>query len=126
MTTKRPALDLLNDIGKGKLAHELTEALHDLVAACLDTGRKGTVQLALTIEPDKNAPRERFNVAHVIVAKTPRVAARPSMFFVTDDGNLSRTDPRQERFEPLRSLDGTTVDDADTGATTTSSSRKAN
>lgn len=36
MTHQRPALDLLNDIGRGKLSRELTEALHELNKACLE------------------------------------------------------------------------------------------
>lgn len=51
MTHQRPALDLLNDIGRGKLARELTEALHQLNTACLETGKKGQLQLRLTVEP---------------------------------------------------------------------------
>lgn len=101
MTRQRPALDLIADIRRGKVAADLTEELHALIAACVDTGKKGELLLKLTIEPDKNAPQERFNVDGRVVAKTPVRSQRPSLFFVTDDGNLTRTDPRQEAFEGL-------------------------
>lgn len=120
MTHHRPALDLLNDIGRGKLSRELTEALHELNKACLETGKKGQLQLRLTIEPDKDSPRALFRVSTDIQVKAPKLGVRPSLFYVTDDGNLSRSDPNQEAFEPLRGLDNN--DDADT----TTTSRKAN
>ena len=122
MTHQRPALDLLNDIGRGKLARELTEALHELNKSCLDTGKKGTLQLRLTVEPDKDSPRALFRVSTDIQVKAPKLGVRPSLFYVTDDGNLTRTDPNQEAFEPLRGLDG----DADDTTTSTSSRKKAN
>jgi hypothetical protein len=123
MTHQRPALDLLNDIGRGKLARELTEALHQLNTSCLETGKKGQLQLRLTVEPDKDAPRDRFRVSTDIHVKAPKLGVRPSLFYVTDEGNLTRTDPNQEAFEPLRGLDGDTADDT---TTSTSSRKKAN
>lgn len=121
MTRQRPALDLIADIRRGKVAADLTEELHALIAACVDTGKKGELLLRLTIEPDKNAPTERFNVDGRVVAKTPVRSQRPSLFFVTDDGNLTRTDPRQEAFEGLSPVPD---EDSATGAEPTTSSRK--
>lgn len=122
MTRQRPALDLIADIRRGKVAADLTEELHALIAACVDTGKKGELLLRLTIEPDKNAPQERFNVDGRVVAKTPVRSQRPSLFFVTDDGNLTRSDPRQEAFEGLSPVPD---EDSSTGAESTSSRKQA-
>lgn len=120
MTRQRPALDLIADIRRGKVAADLTEELHALIAACVDTGKKGELLLRLTIEPDKNAPQERFNVDGRVVAKTPVRSQRPSLFFVTDDGNLTRTDPRQEAFEGLSPVPDDSEQDGDTASSATS------
>lgn len=121
MSHQRPALDFLNDIGRGKLARELTDALHELNTACLETGKKGQLRLTLTVEPDKDAPEERFRVTPTVEVKSPKLATRPSLFFITTDGNLTRQDPRGESFESLRGLDPLDGDNADT-----TTSRKAN
>lgn len=117
---QRPALDLLAELRRGKVATDLTEEIHKLLAACTDTGKKGQLTLTLTFEPDKETDEERFKVSDQISTKTPRRNVKPSLFFVTGDGNLTRTDPRQDAFEGLREVP-TTHDTAEAEA-----SRKAN
>jgi hypothetical protein len=115
---KRPALDLLAELRRGKVASELTDEIHDLVAACRDTGKKGSVTLTLTVEPDKDADMDReprIRISDLITTKRPRRNVKPSMFFVTDDGNPTRQDPRQDAFEPLREV--THTDDTTEAAT---------
>lgn len=112
MKRQRPALDLLADLQQGRVAARLSEQLHELIAACLDTGKKGVIQLQLVITPDPNAPQERMNVDARTVVKAPVRSERASLFFVSAEGNLQRTDPNAEAHQPLMALpDDDEVDD---------------
>lgn len=101
MTYARPALDLIGDLRRGKTAHDLTEKLHELVAACLDTGKKGELVLKLIVEPDPEIDSQ-MRVRDAITVKTPERTLKPSLFFVDGDGNLTRTDPNQTTFDGMR------------------------
>ena len=108
---QRPFLDILAELRRGKTASDLTEEMHKLIAACSDTGKKGQIVLTLTVEPDKNSDGERWNVSDQITVKTPRRTVKPSMFFLTPEGNLTRTDPRQDTFDGLRDVSAPATDD---------------
>jgi hypothetical protein len=119
---QRPALDVLAELRRGRLHTELTDALHELLKSCQDTGKKGSLTLTLTIEPEKVSDYEtpRIKVTDQVGMKKPRKSVQPSTFFLTDDGVPVRRDPNQEAFESLREVPNTP---ADADAATT---RKAN
>lgn len=117
---QRPFADLLHDLRRGRVNSELTEATHELINACVDTGKKGSITLTLTFEPDKD-DEGRFRVTDAITTKTPRRNVKPSLFFITRENNLTRTDPNQEAFEGLRE-----VPDTDDDTREAEASRKAN
>lgn len=100
MTYARPALDLIGDLRRGKAAHDITEALHELIAACRDTGKKGELVIKLTVEPDKD-DESRMKVTDQIATKKPARNVKPSLFFVDLDGNLTRSDPGQTSIDGL-------------------------
>lgn len=100
MSYARPALDLIGDLRRGKTAHDLTEQLHELIAACRDTGKKGELVLKLTVEPDKD-DESRMKVIDQIASKKPQRTVKPSLFFVDLDGNLTRSDPGQTSFDGM-------------------------
>ncbi|KAB2806960.1 hypothetical protein F9L07_28420 [Pimelobacter simplex] len=108
MTTphQRPALDVLAELRRGRLQNELTEGLHDLIAACTETGRKGELLLKLTVDPKKVGDHEtpRIEISDQVVVKRPRRLTAPSIFYVSDDGNAVRNDPNQEELGGLRGL----------------------
>ncbi|WP_426243752.1 hypothetical protein [Nocardioides sp. LHG3406-4] len=93
-THQRPALDMIAELRRGKTAHDLTQKIHDLVAACVDTGKKGDIVLKLTFEPDADDDT-RMKVTDQIAVKAPTRNQKPSLFFLTDDLSLTRTDPSQ-------------------------------
>lgn len=103
---KRPALDVLAELRRGRLNAELTEALHDLINTCIDTGKKGSLTLTLTIEPKKVNEFEtpQISVTDQVNTKKPRRSVLPSTFFLTTDGAPVRRDPNQEDFESLRGV----------------------
>lgn len=123
MSHQRPALDTIAELRRGRVSAELTEALHELLTACQDTGKKGELVLKLQVLPEKVGDYEtpRVQINDSIQVKKPRRNVMPSTFYLTDDGNPTRRDPNQEVFEPLREVPDTTPDIAP-GAST----RKAN
>lgn len=109
MTTtphQRPALDVMAELRRGRLANELTEGLHGLIAAALDTGRKGELVLKITVDPKKVNDYEtpQIEISDQVVVKRPRRTTPPSIFYVADDGNAVRNDPNQAAFESIREV----------------------
>ena len=115
---QRPALDMIAELRRGKAAHDLTEKIHDLIAACVDTGKKGDIVLKLTFEPDTDDDT-RMKVTDQIAVKAPVRNQKASLFFLTDDLSLTRTDPAQHTLPGTSddtSLAEDTSDNADTGS----------
>lgn len=98
----RPFADFLIEHNNG-LGHNLAgEKLHELVAAVRDTGKKGRLTLTL----DVTAMDEDTLVTVLEVAvKCPQPPTKAAVFFADDDGNLTRTDPKQTHL-PLREVPG--------------------
>lgn len=88
----------------GLLHSELTEEFADLVQACLDLNKSGTLTLKIAVEPSGK------NQATIFVKdelKVKRPEDRPkSLFFSDGHGNVSRRDPNQIQFgeEGLREV----------------------
>lgn len=81
---------------RGAVADETTMAMAEVAAAARALGKKGTVTLKLTIEA-KGSGRTVLVTAEVTSA-VPQPAPEPSVFFVDDEGRLSRSDPFQLRL----------------------------
>jgi hypothetical protein len=100
---KRPALDVLAELRRGKAKNDMTDKLHDLIQAVRDTGKKGELHIKLVVTPLKN-DKSQVDVTDVIVVKTPGRDLPSSRFFLTDDNNLTREDPQQETFSGLQTV----------------------
>lgn len=99
----RPFADWLREQSSGKTHDELSEALHTLIAKVLDTGKKGSLTLTVSLAPLKD-DIEVLIVSDEIKLKLPEHDRKASMFYPDDMGNLSRTDPNQLTFETLREV----------------------
>lgn len=100
---QRPALDVLAELRRGKAKHDITKSLHDVVTAVKNTGKKGELVIKLVIEPVKNDATQ-VDVTDVIVAKAPVLTKAPSRFYLTDDANLTRTDPTDVPFSGISAV----------------------
>lgn len=108
MTTKdkddgrqiQPFAAVLQQIAKGTAHAELSELLNQLTTAVAEHRKAGTLTLTLRIEPTKGT--DTLTVSATSVLKAPR-ATEASIFFATDDGNLTRDDPNQLQL-PLREV----------------------
>lgn len=103
----RPFALTLQEIGAGRLAARVSEQLADLTSAVVATGKKGKITLTIEVAPVKKANANTLMVSGSSKAAIPEPedASPTSVFFATDDGTLSRDDPRQPQL-PLRGLPG--------------------
>lgn len=94
----RPFIDTLTALRYGELHDELSEKLNELVAACADTGKAGTLTLTLKLKPSKGAALE---ISDEVKVKVPKLEHGSTLMFPTPEGNLQREDPRQLKLEGL-------------------------
>lgn len=101
----RPFADFLQEHNKGQGHRQAGEALQRLVGAVLDTGKKGSVTLTVSVEPMKGAP-DTFVTIVDVKEKLPTNPPKGAVFYADDDHNLTRADPNQPTLGgPLRDLD---------------------
>lgn len=100
-----PFAQTLQEIDKGRLHAELTDALIEVVSQVMQAGKAGKLTLTLSIKP----AHKRANMVVIepsVGKKLPEPDRTPSLFYATDDGGLSRRDPNQPELPGvLRSLD---------------------
>ena len=90
----RPFNEWLRDQRTGALNVELGEGLNKLVEAVETTGKAGTLTLKLTVKPAGKDTAGAMVVSDLVTLKSPE--SHPEFFyFVDEDGNLTRSNPRQ-------------------------------
>lgn len=89
----RPFAAVFGELNRGRTATEAATALQELVSAVTDTGRKGTMTITITVAP--TGAGGAVQLSDDIKVKRPSFDRAASLFYVTDDGNLSRSDPNQ-------------------------------
>jgi hypothetical protein len=89
----RPFADVLATLNKGRTHTELSEKLQQLVGAVIETGKKGSITLQITVEPTKT--EGLLEVSDNVTVKMPTFARAASIFFADDEFNLTRNDPNQ-------------------------------
>ncbi|GGJ81750.1 hypothetical protein GCM10011583_11500 [Streptomyces camponoticapitis] len=104
-TVVRPFAAFLQEQSGGQLHDELSEKLHGLIEAIKETGKGGSISLKIDIKPIAGTDGRTLTVTDSVAAKLPKTERPKSIFFATDDGNLSRSDPRQPVITGLRELD---------------------
>lgn len=114
----RPFAAVLQEIRKGNLHAELSLAVQEVVRAVKDTNKAGSVTLTLQIKPLKDNP-DVLTVLDDVKVKRPVETRKPSIYFGDDEGNLTRSDPRQDPIPGVR-LAGTNERNS------TTQTRKAN
>jgi hypothetical protein len=90
----RPFADWLREQRRGLTHDELTDGLHDLIAAVNHSGKAGTLTLQIKIAPfKKNA--QVLEVTDVVKTSLPTPDREAAIYFTDRDGNLSRDNPHQ-------------------------------
>jgi hypothetical protein len=102
-TVVRPFADWLREQSKGATHDELSDALHRVVSAVRETGKKGRLMFVVTVAPMKDGV-DVLLVTDEVTTSLPKPDRKPSLFYPDRSGNLSRTDPNQLEFESLREV----------------------
>ena len=89
---------------RGKTHDELSQALHDVTKKVIETGKKGSLTLTLSIGLLGKDPSEGLVITDQIKTKIPEHDRPSSVFYPDKHGNLSRRDPNQLSFEDLQVL----------------------
>lgn len=93
--TAQTFIAALTGIDHGAVATKADDLLMELVRAVNELGRKGSVTVKIEISPAKGNS-VNVQVAATASAKMPEPDAPWGLFFFTEDGALTRDDPRYE------------------------------
>ncbi|MDN5669911.1 MAG: hypothetical protein L0G87_16115 [Renibacterium salmoninarum] len=97
----RPFADFL--IEQAATHGELSDGLHDVIAAVESTGKPGTVTLTVKVEPDKQIAGT-FRISDSVKISAPKHDRPRRIYYKDRAGNLSRTDPNQKELPGLRDV----------------------
>lgn len=101
-TQTRPFADWLRDHKRGDLHDEISRKFADLAIAVVEREKVGTLSLKLKVSPNKDGVT--VFVEDILTIAQPPLARGGTTFYVDEEGNMSRTDPRQLTIDdqPLR------------------------
>lgn len=99
-TTLKSFDDFITDLDDGELARHLASELQRVVLGVRRTGLSGKLVLELSLKPDGRTVITTPKVKTTI----PTAKANSTVFYDTEDGDLSRSDPKQQRLRgvPVR------------------------
>lgn len=109
----KPFAAFVQEQRNGALHDELSNALAELVAVCVETGKKGVLTLKVTVAPQKD--EVTMLVSDDVKLTAPKHDAKPALFFPDEHGNLLRSDPRQLDIANLREVPGGNAEPRDLG-----------
>lgn len=89
-------LELISGFRRGALLRIADAQLTDLVKAVRETGDKGEIVIKLPFKLDKTGQLE---CAPKVTSTIPRPSPGKGVYFVTEENELVRDDPRQLDFE---------------------------
>lgn len=102
-TTERETADLAAFIAghlNGRTAEELSAEFHDLLEAVRTHGKKGSMTITVVVEPPANGVDSApMPIGVESAVKAPKPTPVKSLYFLDDDGNPVREDPRQMAIE---------------------------
>lgn len=98
---RRPFAAFIHEQRGGGLHGELTDVFAELVLAVIEHQVKGALQLQVLVAPNKDGVT--VTVTDKIKVTLPEGDRGAAIFFVDEDGNLSRQNPRQQEL-PLREV----------------------
>lgn len=84
--------EFLMSVREGGAIEELRATLEEATQAVLCTGKAGKVSLNISIKPNGTS---KVFIKDDVKATIPKADSEETLYFVTDDGGLSRRDPRQ-------------------------------
>lgn len=93
-------IDNLIALRNGGAAIEMEKSLEEVVKAVRATGKNGKLTLVLTVKPaDKGPDVETVFIQDVIKIDAPKPDKKLTLFFASENNQLSRNDIRQSEFD---------------------------
>jgi len=90
----KAAIQMIREADRGQLLHDFQHGVDQIVQAIEDAHGAGKGKLTLTFEITSEVPGA-FTIASKLDVKVPQPKRLDAQFFLSDAGELSRTDPRQ-------------------------------
>ena len=81
---------------KGALHDELSEALNRLLGEVKNIGKSGSLTLKIDVAKSAKFDGEVVTIVDHVTVKPPKAERPGAIWFIDDEDNLSRNDPRQE------------------------------
>ena len=91
--------ELLTAHRKGHCLTETEDALREVVAQAMKTGKPGKLTLTLLVSPADN---ETVVIKDNIESKIPKPEKNGCIYFPDDDGELHRDNPKQGEFDVVK------------------------
>jgi hypothetical protein len=104
---RKPFAAVLQEMRKGGLNSEAADELAALIIACVETQKKGTLTIELSVTPKG----EFVEIEDKIKPKVPRHNTPASIFWPDENGNLSTSNPNQLSMNGLRQVAAGRTDD---------------
>jgi hypothetical protein len=93
----------------GRTEEELSAEFHTLLDAVRAHGKKGQMTITIVVEPPANGVESApLPIGVESAVKAPKPTPVKSLYFLNDDGQPVREDPRQMTPGVYRNADGTT------------------
>ncbi|MFH9403305.1 hypothetical protein ACH4JS_26670 [Streptomyces sp. NPDC017638] len=84
----------------GRVHQALSEELHELLQAVATHGKKGQLVIKVAVEPSKgHVEGDPLAISVESDLKAPKSTPPAAIYFVDDDGNPTRNDPRQMQLD---------------------------
>ena len=96
--TNMPFVQLMTELRRGDVEAEASEKLRELCRAVAELGGKGRLTLSIDIQRTEHGHVE---VKADVALKVPKRKAKAGIFYLTQDGALSRRDPGQTDIEDI-------------------------
>lgn len=98
-TVNGDVIDFLKEVRKGGAMLDLSEQMAEVVKAVRERGKAGQVTLTIKISPFKGDVNTLVVTDEVKAKLPPKPDNGASIFFPTEEGQMVRTDPRQQTFD---------------------------
>jgi len=97
-------ISTLGQLGRRTFVAELDEKLAQLTQQVRHVGKPGKLVIELTLKP-RNSEASEVDVIEDARVTAPKQPRKGSIFFTTEEGSLTRTDPNQTEMD-LREVQG--------------------
>jgi hypothetical protein len=95
----RAFVDTLRDIRDGELLNELPRKLQEVIEGVQATGKKGKLTIVLELSPAKANMFVLTDDVKQVIPEPERDTT--TVFFITEESDLSRRDPRQPKLPEM-------------------------